>query len=267
MAVSENEKRYNEQEKNLELKKQKLAAKIVSAKENLEKMGLTPYAFSRLDMYLALEAWDWKDALLLLAGAIPDGANVNWEGYLNFTGVRINAPEVINVAFIDCRLPEYDVPDSYAYDNNDNYFKGDDLIERKISELSNFQNKLAKIYTFWINALEPHKEKNSPSYYIQWALTKSFKIDWLDWVIEKGFYVPKNDSKENFDFEKPLSTRTENNYLRLILSLANGIKDFNPRKPYEAAQLIIDETGIDISKQTISDYITKAYKLESQKRD
>lgn len=67
--------------------------------------------------------------------------------------------------------------------------------------------------------------------------------------------------------EKPLSQRTENNYLRLIMSLANGIKDFNPRNPYEAAQLIIDETGIDLSKQTIADYIIRAYALESKSRD
>lgn len=73
--------------------------------------------------------------------------------------------------------------------------------------------------------------------------------------------------KQLQEVEKPLSARTENNYLRLILTLANGIDGFNPKKPYEAAQLIIDETGIDISQQTISDYITKAYKIESQKRD
>lgn len=67
--------------------------------------------------------------------------------------------------------------------------------------------------------------------------------------------------------EGNLSKRTENNYLRLILTLAHSLDGFNPKKPYEAAQLIIDETGIDISKQTLSEYITKAYELESQKRD
>jgi len=63
-----------------------------------------------------------------------------------------------------------------------------------------------------------------------------------------------------------LNTRTENNYLRLIFTLANSIKGFNPKKPYEAAQLIIDETGINISQQTISDYISKAYEIESKNR-
>lgn len=68
-------------------------------------------------------------------------------------------------------------------------------------------------------------------------------------------------------FDKPVNSRIENNYLRLIMALANGIKDFNPTKPYEAAQLIIDETGIKkIKLQTIADYISKAHALDSKEK-
>ena len=74
-----------------------------------------------------------------------------------------------------------------------------------------------------------------------------------------------NISLDNKD--KALSTRTENNYLRLIMALANGIKDFNPQKPYEAAQLIIDATEIGLSLQTIADYISKAYELHCKEHD
>jgi hypothetical protein len=65
---------------------------------------------------------------------------------------------------------------------------------------------------------------------------------------------------------KPLNVRTENNYLRLIFSLANGVEGFNPKKPYEAAQLILDETEIDLSKETLAVYISRAYELESKNR-
>jgi len=52
------------------------------------------------------------------------------------------------------------------------------------------------------------------------------------------------------------------------MALANGIKDFNSTKPYEAAQLIINETGIEnISQQTIADYISKAHALDSKEKD
>src|SRR5690606_33423075 len=74
-------------------------------------------------------------------------------------------------------------------------------------------------------------------------------------------------SKINSNNRQRLSTRSENNYLRLILTLANNIPGFNPQKPYEAAKLIVENTEIDISQQTIADYITKAYALESKNRD
>lgn len=128
-----------------------------------------------------------------------------------------------------------------------------------------FKNKLTRLERFWFSGSYP--QSNPPSFYIDWALSKKIDIPWLNYAIEKGFYIPKSKVKESVKVEKQLSTRLENNYLRLILTLANSIEGFNPKKPYEAAQLIIDETGIDISKQTISDYITKAYEIESQKRD
>jgi len=49
--------------------------------------------------------------------------------------------------------------------------------------------------------------------------------------------------------------------------LANGIKGFNPKKPYEAAQIIIEETGIDIGQDALAGYISKAYSLESKEKD
>lgn len=67
--------------------------------------------------------------------------------------------------------------------------------------------------------------------------------------------------------EKPLSGRTENNYLRLIYTLANSIEGFNPKKPHEAAKLIIDATGIEsIKQETIANYISKAHALDSKER-
>lgn len=128
-----------------------------------------------------------------------------------------------------------------------------------------FRHIWHRINRLWLSNTYP--QSNPPSFYIDWALSKKIEIPWLNYAIEKGFYLPKPNLNVKPVIEKPLSPRTENNYLRLILTLANSIKGFNPKKPYEAAQLIIDETGIDISKQTISDYITKAYELESQKRD
>ena len=92
-------------------------------------------------------------------------------------------------------------------------------------------------------------------------------------VLEKDFNkirdkFIKHSEVKSASIEKPLSTRTENNYLRLIMALANGIKDFNPTKPYAAAKLIIDETGIEkISLETIAGFISKAHALDGKEKD
>ncbi len=75
------------------------------------------------------------------------------------------------------------------------------------------------------------------------------------------------EKKEIIEIEKPLHPRTENNYLRLILTLCSDIKGFDAKKPHEAATLIVDTTGIKLDKETIAGYITKAYALEIKSRD
>jgi hypothetical protein len=79
--------------------------------------------------------------------------------------------------------------------------------------------------------------------------------------------VVNEKPKQLQEVEKPIHPRTENNYLSLILTLCSSIEGFDAKKPYEAATLIIDTTGTKLNKQTIADYITKAYAIECEKRD
>ena len=66
---------------------------------------------------------------------------------------------------------------------------------------------------------------------------------------------------------KPLSTRTENNYLRLLYAFATSVKGFDATNPNGSAKLIIEELGITfVKQQTISDYIQKAHELECKER-
>ena len=83
----------------------------------------------------------------------------------------------------------------------------------------------------------------------------------LESVVMDGFKIITTS-------EKSLSARTENNYLKLIMALSNGIEGFNPKKPHEAAQLIINETGIEnISAQTIANYLSKAHEIQVKDQD
>lgn len=129
-----------------------------------------------------------------------------------------------------------------------------------------FRHFWHRINRLWLS--NSHPRSNPPSYYIDWALSKNIEIPWLNYAIEKGFYVQKSSKNVIREIDKPLSTRTKNNYLRLIFALANGLKGFNPKKPHEAANLIINETGIEnISAETIAGYISEAYELESKNRE
>ena len=221
MTKSDDEKKFNELMATRDAIRAELDKDMAETKERLREMGLTPYAFSELDEYLKLESWDWKDALLLLAGASFRGADVNWEGYYNYCGVLIKNPEIINVGFVDCRLPDYDVPNDYSYGDDNNYFKGDKTIEEKIYQLRSLQSRLGRLYTFWINTIEPQRERNSPSYYIGWALSKSFHIEWLDWAVKEGFYVPKNETAIKQEFEKPLNMKATHANISDNLAILN----------------------------------------------
>lgn len=135
-------------------------------------------------------------------------------------------------------------------------------------------------------------ERHPPSYFIKWALSKHFKPDWLDWAIENKLYIPEQKliienryegltDKEIIEkiygrepqlinsviVDKPLSPRTENNYLRLIMQLANNVEGFNPIKPFEAAALIKASIDTNLSDKTIAGYIQKAHEIESKERD
>ncbi len=98
--------------------------------------------------------------------------------------------------------------------------------------------------------------------FAKWALS----VNW-DIPPELAALASKEDEAIKPVAEKPLSTRTENNYLRLIFALAGNIVGFNYNKPYESAKLIIDATEINISQQTIADYISKAHALDSKEKD
>ena len=67
--------------------------------------------------------------------------------------------------------------------------------------------------------------------------------------------------------EGEIHPRTRNNYLRLIMALATtAVKGFDPRKPYEAANIIRETAEIDIDEKTLAGYVSEAYELQIKER-
>ena len=83
----------------------------------------------------------------------------------------------------------------------------------------------------------------------------------------EDYIKQREEIAREYDSPKPINIRTENNYLRLIMALANEIRGFNPKKPFESAQIIIEQTDIDLSQATLASYISKAYELQSKRKE
>ena len=161
-------------------------------------------------------------------------------------------------------------PEFIPFSNEDEEIYKDELRLYKEEERDYYKKKenLRRLQNFWHS--DAFDEENlTPKYYIDWALSKRFRPDWLDWAVEKELYIPNlnADNQQSSEIDKPLNTRTENNYLRLIMQLAvSNIKDFDPKKPYEAAALIMENIDTNLSKKTIAMYIQKAHELVSKER-
>ena len=161
-------------------------------------------------------------------------------------------------------------PEFIPFSNEDEEIYKDGLRLYKEEERDYYKKKenLRRLQNFWHS--DAFDEENlTPKYYIDWALSKRFRPDWLDWAVEKELYIPNlnADNQQSSEIDKPLNTRTENNYLRLIMQLAvSNIKDFDPKKPYEAAALIMENIDTNLSKKTIAMYIQKAHELVSKER-
>ena len=101
------------------------------------------------------------------------------------------------------------------------------------------------------------------------------KIYVKDVVITRGdrdeFECAHNVGSANGDpkqaNEGDIHPRTRNNYLRLIMALATtAVKGFDPRKPYEAANVIRETAEIDIDEKTLAGYVSEAYELQIKER-
>ena len=164
-------------------------------------------------------------------------------------------------------ISEIGVLDNYSNQENVGYI-------RTLEAETFHESDAGRVYVDFLFYLEwvkdiwltgDHQEFNPPEYYIDWAISKKIDVPWLGYAADKGFFNLKKQIK-TINADEELHPRTENNYLRLIMTLANEIKGFNPKEPYVAAQLIIDTTDTTIKKNTIAKYIQHANEILEKDR-
>lgn len=62
--------------------------------------------------------------------------------------------------------------------------------------LDRMQDDLVRLRMIWKNThREAEADAYPPRFYIEWALSKSFTPDWLDWAIGTGRYIPRDEAE------------------------------------------------------------------------
>ena len=147
---------------------------------------------SNLADYLLYGYWSISEGIHLLAGAIPNHKK-------NSEIVPLDA-----VSF------------DYVMSTDNNLY-----IEKNINRLWNF---------FYSDLLD--NENEPPQFFIEWALSKRFRPDWLDWAIEQGLYSTKQDGIA----DKINPANNAKPYLTKWMEVQEGaIREFfNPRRNPDA---------------------------------
>jgi len=83
-----------------------------------------------------------------------------------------------------------DLATEYLLDNTSAIPINDKYIDSE--QVQAMLNDIDRLRDFWQNARRGN-ECESPSFFIDWALSKRFRPNWLDWAIEEKLYLPMNE--------------------------------------------------------------------------
>lgn len=122
-----------------------------------------------------------------------------------------------------------------------------------------FMRKRVKLEKIWKSGLHP--QLNTPSYYINWAISKKHNISWLDYAIREGFYKPADivDDQQTNIVVKPLSNKERDTLLIIIAALAKEAK-VDISRTSKAGELIANLTqllGVQVGATTIETHLKK----------
>lgn len=136
----------------------------------------------RLHEWLQHDSWVVRDALLLMANIVPEGVDVNWDGYKNHMGVWLDKPAIVNAQLFSESYAFYLFPSKVKKDEDE---KIAIKIRNKNSKLHRASEQLNRIKKLWDSA--QHENERYPiQYYLNWAKNKDIEIPWLTWAESSG---------------------------------------------------------------------------------
>lgn len=93
----------------------------------------------------------------------------------------------------DCNLIE-STSDFYVIDSTlvDDGVEFEDFFSEKDIKLRKMRNDFKRLRDIaYSGGVWANSSTRTPEFFIDWALSKRFRPDWLDWAIGKGLYTPK----------------------------------------------------------------------------
>lgn len=68
-------------------------------------------------------------------------------------------------------------------------------IQESMARMNKDQKAVNRLLQLWSNEGDSIRlKKHPPAFFIEWALSKNIKPEWLDWAIECGLYIPKKEA-------------------------------------------------------------------------
>lgn len=182
--------------------------------EGRHQVARSPYHFSSLRNWLALETWLPRDAMLLLAGLCPKAAVVDWT-YKNFMGADIDEPKIRAATCLSAIDDDYDVPPRDSWDDEIHEVKqalfegresmlddeklrlnrelerlmdqqNDSMVVRRDEELSLRSTLLSRLSRHWFSGDHDAEKRYSPEHYLGWAAARGYKPEWYEWALSQG---------------------------------------------------------------------------------
>jgi hypothetical protein len=190
------------------------------AMESLAEKRKNPIAHSNLPRLLDQETWMPLDAMLILAGVDPYAAVLDWS-YQNFMGAEIRKPVIRHANWFTSAADLYDYPVAKDCELTSSELKrmireaeakpqSDPEVERKIARLlarlketetwerddtSIFKSEMLALRAEMVEILKARWDscdhdaslRRSPAFFLQWAESRGFEIEWAMWAREAGY--------------------------------------------------------------------------------
>ena len=181
---------------------------------SLNEQRKNPILYSDLPKYLEQETWAPRDAMLILAGVDPAAVIMDWS-YENFMGAEIDEPRIRHANWFTSAsdLYDYPIPEDFSYSipelnklireaKEGSTAEERAELQKRLAEVerwanddrSKFKREILRLRSEMVGILKKRwdsgdhdtLQRRSPQFFVRWAESRDFEIEWAAWAREHG---------------------------------------------------------------------------------